>query len=693
MERWASMLLKKLRMKNIRTYEDWEVTFPPGAILFEGSVGSGKSTLLLAVEFALFGLGNEKGTTLLGLGKNLGEVELEFIVHGEEVHVHRSLVRTKKSSIDKGIMTPGGVKQDDCWLEYGGHRISYSPKEMKEAILKKLGYNEPFDPKAKSLIFRYAVYTPQEEMKDILSQPPEQRIQTLRKAFRLEEYRIARDNAHRLSKLLEYRAKFLLESIKLLPEIDAELERVEAGIPKVEYELGEMEERIAEEEAALSGCRSDRDLLQSKLEELAGGAKKSAELSRSLADTVHHISSLRSNINSTKDKIGKMRLRMGETQEKLSKASMTSAEAEGLLQRARSDFAERTEALGQANQLYRSYAQLMKMKICPTCRRPIDTDADKFNAEMGGVARSREKISTDLIAIEKRMKELERIRQSAEAFESNSQLVTELEDGIYDNENRVVEDEKSLEMYEGQRRDLEDRIRDAEKAASMYKDAKAEYDRNESEIASLEGKLDGFKVERSRAEARIEQLRHSLEELLGQKKEIEGKKSRAESLGEYCTWLEGFFEVAMERIERSILTTANRELNEELGRWFAFLVEDPTKAVRIDEDFTPLVTQDAYEQDVSNLSGGERNALALAYRLALNRTVQRRAGIDAGLLILDEPTDGFSKDQIGKIGELLKELELAQVIIVSHERELEGAVDHIFRVNKEHGRSEAKAVT
>jgi exonuclease SbcC len=64
-----------------------------------------------------------------------------------------------------------------------------------------------------------------------------------------------------------------------------------------------------------------------------------------------------------------------------------------------------------------------------------------------------------------------------------------------------------------------------------------------------------------------------------------------------------------------------------------------------------------------------------------------RAGVDSGLLILDEPTDGFSKDQIGKIGDLLKELDLVQAIIVSHERELEGSVDYIFRVQKEDGKS------
>jgi exonuclease SbcC len=80
------------------------------------------------------------------------------------------------------------------------------------------------------------------------------------------------------------------------------------------------------------------------------------------------------------------------------------------------------------------------------------------------------------------------------------------------------------------------------------------------------------------------------------------------------------------------------------------LVEDPSKESRIDEDFTPLIEQDGYEQDYNYLSDGEKTSLALAYRLSLNTIVQKvSAGIKSNLLILDEPTDGFSKEQLFKI--------------------------------------------
>ena len=58
-----------------------------------------------------------------------------------------------------------------------------------------------------------------------------------------------------------------------------------------------------------------------------------------------------------------------------------------------------------------------------------------------------------------------------------------------------------------------------------------------------------------------------------------------------------------------------------------------------------------------------------------------------GLIILDEPTDGFSSQQLYRMREVLKDLNCEQVILVSHESELEGLANHVFRVDKVAGES------
>lgn len=50
------MKIEKIRLHNIRSYEEETIFFPEGAILLAGEVGSGKTSILLALEYALFGL-------------------------------------------------------------------------------------------------------------------------------------------------------------------------------------------------------------------------------------------------------------------------------------------------------------------------------------------------------------------------------------------------------------------------------------------------------------------------------------------------------------------------------------------------------------------------------------------------------------------------------------------------------------
>ena len=52
------------------------------------------------------------------------------------------------------------------------------------------------------------------------------------------------------------------------------------------------------------------------------------------------------------------------------------------------------------------------------------------------------------------------------------------------------------------------------------------------------------------------------------------------------------------------------------------------------------------------------------------------------ILMLDEPTEGFSTEQLDKIRIVLEQLNIKQVIIVSHETKIESFVDNVIRINK-----------
>ncbi|HLD75637.1 MAG TPA: AAA family ATPase, partial [Candidatus Norongarragalinales archaeon] len=149
--------LERIQLENLRTYSSAEVVFSPGVTLFEGDVGCGKSTLLYAIEFALFGLGDLKAGHLLKHGTTVGSVELALEINGKKIRIFRQLEKKKEAA-----------RQSPGWIEEDGIRTDYSPEELKSRMLKLLGFRENPSAKATSWIYRYAVFTPQEEMKDIL---------------------------------------------------------------------------------------------------------------------------------------------------------------------------------------------------------------------------------------------------------------------------------------------------------------------------------------------------------------------------------------------------------------------------------------------------------------------------------------------------------------------------------------------
>ena len=137
------------------------------------------------------------------------------------------------------------------------------------------------------------------------------------------------------------------------------------------------------------------------------------------------------------------------------------------------------------------------------------------------------------------------------------------------------------------------------------------------------------------------------------------------------------------------MLSIQQTFNETYRRWYAILIDDSTKESRIDEEFTPIIEQDGYEQDVDYLSGGEKTSIAFAYRLTLNSMMRQETdSLKSNLLILDEPTDGFSKTQLSKVRDVLQELKSQQIILVSHEKELETYVDNIFQITKQEGISQ-----
>src|SRR3989338_5339492 len=288
------MKIKKLRLKNIRSFENQEIDFPDGSILLAGDIGSGKTTILLAIEYALFGLQpGQKGSALLRNNSDLGEVSLELEIEGKEIIIERKLKRSHKT-----------VSKEYSVIIVDGERSESSITELKTKVLKLLGYPSDFI-KKNNLLYRYTVYTPQEQMKQIVLEEAEMRLNILRYVFGMDKYKKIRENIQILLTFLKEESKVLQGEIK-------DLDRDKTTIQSVRALVGVLEAKIKEKEAALSNHVSERKSIERENLELEAKIKEKEQFEKRSEKTKIIFATKKDNLSSISREIEEIRKSISE---------------------------------------------------------------------------------------------------------------------------------------------------------------------------------------------------------------------------------------------------------------------------------------------------------------------------------------------------------------------------------------------
>lgn len=663
-----------MKLENIRSYQEQEIHFPLGTTLFEGDIGSGKSTILMAIEFALFGLGSEKGGALLRVGSHKGSVTLSFVVSDTEYEVYRSLEK-------KGKRAHQGT---DCYIKTPEGILHLSPSEMKARILEILNFNEPPDPKARSVIYRYAVFTPQEEMKAILSMPSENRLQTLRKALRIEDYMIAVENTLNISKCVKQR----------FVELDSQASDLDDKIEMREQK----EHELAEDEEILKGLKEEEIDLQDKLDKLKDKDDQLNRRKDGLSKSVGEIPLLENRIEEKKEGIVGYQNRIQKTTEemdglqqdidKLNRIQRPTPKTEEVLnkdiQHLRREKNELVKKIASIETKIHDFQSILENCVCPTCDRPVDSA--EFMEKIEEKKQEEKNASEAVDQCDQEINETERILKELREFSIAQEKLKDLDGQMKRNGEVVKEYREEIGALNNQIEDAKKKLKSAKTEIEELEKVGEKICSNKKEMEKVREQLENIREDVSSKGTEVKMLKKQIVELGEEIKQKEEKRQQGTKLKEYHIWLQDFFIPTLSNIEKHVMNNIRQDFNNQFWKWFTLLVEDTSKEARIDETFTPIIDQDGYEQDIFYLSGGEKTSIALAYRLALNHTVQKVSiGMKSNLLILDEPTDGFSKEQLFNVRDILNEIRSPQTIIVSHERELESFADHVLKIEKREG--------
>jgi len=330
------------------------------------------------------------------------------------------------------------------------------------------------------------------------------------------------------------------------------------------------------------------------------------------------------------------------------------------------------------------YRSIEENKICPTCDRPVRPDA--FKHKIDKKIKDKEAASLKVKECVKALEEAKELLTKLKIYNEARGRLKEYQEQLEGHQEEVKKRKAKVKELEGQVEDAKKKIDAAREELKRLEAISKRIEELEEQMESINAELKSVRNQITVARTTITSLTKEIGEYQKQVKQKEDQRKKASLLKEYRIWLEDFFIPTLGTIEKHVMMNINQDFNQNFQKWFAMLVEDSSKDARIDEDFTPILEQDGYEQDIYYLSGGEKTSVALAYRLALNSIVQKvSTGMESNLLILDEPTDGFSKEQMSKVRDILDELGCPQVIIVSHEKELESFADQIFKVEKDNG--------
>jgi len=673
------MKIKRLYMKNIRSYEQQVIDFPEGSLLLAGDVGAGKTTMLLAIEYALFGLQpGQKGSALLRNNAQLGEVALEFEINDCTYTIERHLKRETKS-----------IVSDYAALTQDGETREYSVTELKSKVLDILGYPTEFI-KKNNLLYRYTVYTPQEQMKQIILEDAETRLNVLRHIFGIDKYKRIRENAvmviNRLkeeTKVLQGEVKtiehdknrrvFLTERIKILANDEKEKEQQlclqQDARARIEKDMVEVENKMKERAVFEKEVEKTTIFRAMKQEALMKLTKEQQELMNTIEEAGPQFNN---------EKYTEVLVRVQNIQQE---QDALNAAYVALLGQVRSLEQMQKEQLEKKERIFR-------MDICPACLQDVPevhkhnilnetegklVEVKKQRAEL---SEKNQSLNNTLEAKKRELQQLEREKLVLEIQKSRVDYLEKTRQKALENKKQQEELEKDAVFLAKHLEQLKAEILTFSKFETQYR-AKQEELRN---AAAIEKNTEIALAELRRESVLTKQELAALQEVITQKEQLEKKLARLMLVVE---WLGHQFSDLINFTEVQVLLKLRREFSRVFNAWF-HMVAGESFEVQLDENFTPVILQGDVEMEYAFLSGGERTAVALAYRLALNQTINSVLSQikTKDLVILDEPTDGFSEAQIDKIRDVLEELNVKQLIIVSHEPKIEGFVDNVTRVRK-----------
>jgi len=549
------------------------------------------------------------------------------------------------------------------------------------------------------------------------SEEAEQRHRDLQSEIGLLQSRVeaVRRRLERIREDLRKAAAARSELEKLQPLVD-EYERLRARNEELtELEKADAERQSLEREAG--ALRSDIEETRQKLAGLTARSARLGELRERAAAARRELEDLQSSLEA-------------EREQHLRRAAELRAAIDSARQRA-------AELAGHLEQLLQAGPD----GVCPTCERPLGAEFDRVTSGMREQQREalreageleRELASLEGAADPAKADRLSRLQAELESLnreEYQAQAAAAEESGLRQRLERLCrqlaeveehcralpagfdpEERNRIRLRGQELRPLRDRAIALRAEAERLADLEGELREAQAEEQDLARLLDsrrgelarlGFSGERhlavlKRWEAASAELQAARERLARADGDVSGAQTVLENacreeaacrerqkLLEEKRVRHRHLEVLSQKFDelRSRLNSQIRPgLSERASQLITALTDGRYSQVDLDEEYTPRLFDDGEFKPV--ISGGEEDILHLSLRLAVSRMIAERAGLDLGLLVLDEVFGSLDEARRDSVIALLQNLKGAfpQILLITHIESIHDMVDRCLRV-------------
>ena len=388
---------------------------------------------------------------------------------------------------------------------------------------------------------------------------------------------------------------------------------------------------------------------------------------------------------SHRNKLQEVGLRSGQTIEELRKHLFT------LEDQMRSIGGEQEATKREIQTSQNRISSLTTESKCPLCLQNLTGDYKKGLLE---------RLHEENLERERKMSELQKNLDELEGLHSVADLVvTNLQPlipRIEEIKGRVAEEQEflsklSAEFEEAQQQEKRLRsqlsatraeitkfdVTDLESARKLRDAAFEQYSATKSRLEMTERRKGDMALRMDDLKERLDHAQEKIERM-----------GKIEKLLEVIDGIRGAYRSIQPKLRSEFVTYLERTVQRVLDGLIGAV--GPILVVKIDETYTPLVSsEEGYEREVSNLSGGERTLLAFAYRIGLGQLImQSRTGHGLYMLLLDEPTESLGREDgsVDRLAEAVSRLKaIEQIIAVTHSEAFAEKAEHVIRVEKEAG--------